>query len=269
MKSDGAANTGTAIRSLLKWLLLLLVAANIVVWTAWPFRDELVTLGILAAPPIERVDLDPRALPPIVQRPETSDAVQPVESGANGEPGNAETAGVEPAVPPDEGPLASPSAPEISARESVNGQPPLALLDCVVVGPVEGRDVLEAAATRLRSTGALVDSEASAVAPPEYVVYIEPAASLDDALLVLRQLEAQSIQDIAAIPSGTYENAVSVGVYRSRNRAHVRRDQIAALGYAVKVREREAGAYRLRVREVSADALGDLAYEPCGNSEAG
>ncbi|MDE0179213.1 MAG: SPOR domain-containing protein [Gammaproteobacteria bacterium] len=223
------------------------------------------TLGILTPPPIERVDLEPRALPPIVERADSSsDADQPFQSHTDGEPESEEIEDAGPAVPRDDGPSA---VPEVAGRRSVNGQPS-ALLDCVIVGPVETRDALEAVGTRLRSTGALVDfPEQSGVAPVEYVVYIGPVASLDDALLVVQRLEARSIQDVAPLPD---ENEVSVGVYRNRNRAAARRDQIAALGHDVKVREREAGRpYRLRVRGVSDDALGDLAYEPCGTNEAG
>ena len=71
MRSAGATSTGTASRSLLTWLLVLLVAANIAVWTAWPYRDKLVALDVLAPPPIERVDLEPQALPPIVEPADT------------------------------------------------------------------------------------------------------------------------------------------------------------------------------------------------------
>ena len=264
MKSAKAVNTGRAIRSLLTWLLVLLVVANIAVWAAWPLRDKLVAMGILAPPPIERVDLDPRPLPPIVKPDDpSSDADPPLESHAPGQP-DSEEFDAGPAVPPDDGPSA---VPEIAGRPSVNGRPSSALLDCVIVGSVETSAALEAVGTRLRSTGALVDSpEQSGVGRLEFVVYIGPFDSLDDALLVVQQLQAQSIQDVATLAD---ENEVSVGVYRNRNRADARRDQIAGLGHDVKVREREVRPHRLRVRNVSEDALGDLAYEPCGTNEAG
>ena len=109
MNTDSAANTGTALRALLTWILVLLVVANVAVWTAWPFRDKLVALGILAPPPIERVDLGTRALPPLVDRADTvSDADQAHEAPVIDRPGSGENDTVEATVPPDTG-LPSPS----------------------------------------------------------------------------------------------------------------------------------------------------------------
>lgn len=261
-------NSGSALRSLLTWFLVLLVVANVAVWTAWPFRDKLVALGILAPPPVERVDLDPQALPPILEPADTvpdaegaqePPATEPLQSTVN--------EGVEETVPGDTGlPPASPAASEVADEAPVAQQPPAALLGCVIVGPVESREALEATATRLRSTGAVVDSpEGPRVAALDYLVYVEPSASRAAARVVLEGLKAQSIEDRAIIPSGPRENAVAVGVHRNRNLAEARRDQIAALGYSVEVHER----HRLRAREVSPAALGDLDYKPCPDDEGG
>ena len=266
MKSATRANTRTAFRSPATWILMLLVVANIAVWTAWPLRDELVALGILASPPVERVDLHPQALPPIADRPvPSSDSDRPLETRPGGEPASGEIESSEPIVAPDEG---APGVPEVAGQASAAGQPsPSRLLDCVIVGPVESRAALEAAATRLRSTGARLDSpsEASGVPALDYHVYVEPFPSRDAAPAVRAQLKAQFIKDAEITPRGPYRNTVAVGVYRNRNLADARRDRIAALGYAVKVRER----HRLRARDVSTDALGDLAYWPCPDDEAG
>ena len=267
MKSATAANTGRAIRSLLTWLLVVLVVANIAVWTAWPLRDELVGLGILAPPPVERLDLDPQQLPPIVEPAgPSSDADQPVESHTDAEPESEAIDNVGPAVPSEENPSAVPAAPGVGGQPSENAGPPSSdLLDCVIVGPVESREAAEAAAVRLRSTGALVDSpEASGVLALDYHVYVEPSASWNAARAVERELEAQSIDDTDIILRGTYEHGVSVGVHRNRALAEARRDRIAGLGYAVKMRER----HRLRAREVSTAGLGDLDYEPCPDDAA-
>ena len=267
MKSDIAANTGTALRSLLTWVLVVLLVANVAVWTAWPLRDKLVVLGILAPPPIEQVDLEAQALPPIVEPGEPpSDADPLFESNADGEPAAETTGSVETALPYDEGPSSFPAASEIVGQPSVNGRPPSALLDCVIVGPVESREALEAVAARLRSMGALVDSpEASDVLALDYHVYVEPLASRNAARAVEEELKAQFDDDVAVIPSGTREDGVSVGVHRNRNLAEARRDRIAALGYPVKVRER----HRLRAREASPDALGNLDHEPCPEDAGG
>lgn len=267
MKNE-SANTGSALRSLLTWVLVLLVVANVAVWTAWPFRDKLVALGILAPPPTQRVDLDPQALPPIVERADTVSA-EALESPALDLLENTENDGTEATDPPDTGlPPASPASSEVAGEAPVAEQSiATALLGCVIVGPVASREALDAAATRLRSTGALVDSpEGPGVPALDYHVYVERSASREAAEAVLEELIAQSIEGRPhIILRGTYEDAVSVGVHRNRNLAEARRDRIAALGYDVKVRER----HRLRAREVSPDALGDLNYNPCPDDEGG
>ena len=304
------SRTNGLVHSLFKWLLIVLVVANVVVWTAWPFRDELVAKRILLPPPVERVDLDPQALPPIVERAETTPAADPGEvsfAGASteaGEPtgpgriqaseiegggtegvetedvetGGAETEDVETedvetekggSTDPADGDVPSRSSPGL-AIESPSAPPTsTALLDCVVAGPVANLEAAETLATRLRAAGALVDPPAVAGGgTPNFLVYVEPAASRAAAWSVLRELQAQSIRDAEVLWRPPDENAVAVGVYSDRNRADARRVQVAALGYNVLVRERQDAVYRLRVRQVSAGVLGDLAHEPCGFEEA-
>ena len=269
MKSASTVSTGRALRSLLTWVLVLLVVANVAVWTAWLFRNKLVALGILAPPPIERVDLEPQVLPPIVEPAgAVPDAEQAHESPAIDLPESEAEDGVGATDRPDTGlPPASPASSEVVDEAPVAEQPVApALLRCVIVGPVESREALEAIATRLRLTGALVDSpEESGVPALLYHVYVEPSASREAAEAVKAELKAQSIEDVDIILRGTYENAVAVGVHRNRNLADARRDRIAALGYSVKVRER----HRSRARGVPPDALGDLDYNPCADDEEG
>lgn len=269
MKSGAATNTGAAIRSLLTSILVLLVLANIVVWAAWPYRDRLVALGILAPPPMERVDLDPRALPPIVERAETVPKAEQAREPPAIDHLETESDDDFEAIDPRETgfPPASPASPGIADAIPIVEQPVApALFSCVIVGPVGSREALEAVATRLRSTGALIDSpEGPGLPALDYHVYVEPSASWNAARAVEEELEAQSIEDVDIILRGTYENAVAVGVYRNRNLAEARRDRIATLGYNVKVRER----HRLRAREVSTDALGSLNYDPCADDEEG
>lgn len=264
MKSAAAANTGAAIRSLLAWVLVILVVANIAVWTAWPLRDKLVARGILAPSPAERVDFEPQTLPPIVERVDTAADEQAFETPTDGLPEGEQSEGAELTASADEQiQPPSPTAPEIAVEPSASGPPtPTTLLDCVVFGPLGSQQTLAAAATRLGSTGADVDSLQEAKV--DYPVYITPAASRAGARLVLEELHGQAI-DAAIIWSGPYENAVSVGVYVSRDRADARRDRIAALGYDVLVRER----HYLRARQVPSDALDGLDHEPCPSDDAG
>ena len=269
MKSDSRANTGGTFRSLLTWILVILVLANIAVWTAWPFKDKLATLGILPPPPIERVDLDPQALPPIVERADTvPDAEQGHEPPAIDQLESETNEGVETTDPPDMRLTpASPASSEVADEALVTEQAVAPdLLGCVIVGPVRSLEALEVVATRLRSAGALVDSPEGPEFPAlDYHVYVEPSASRNAARGVEEELAAQSIEDIDLIRRGPYKNAVAVGVYRNRNLADARRDRIAALGYTVMVRER----HRLRARDVSPAALVDLDYDPCPDTEEG
>ena len=50
---------------IVKWALVILVAANVLVAAAWWAKNDLVKAGFLAAPPASRVDLGKRSLPPI------------------------------------------------------------------------------------------------------------------------------------------------------------------------------------------------------------
>ena len=286
MKPGSAANTGPPTRLGWTWLLVLLVLANIVVWTAWPFRGELVARGILAPPPADRVDFEPLPLPPIVEPvdvaetdadaadtdadvadtdAEVADTDATDETTVEGLPESAQNAAAESGPPPVEQTLAAaPESPAVAPQPSTTAQPAAAdLLDCVVIGPLGSRQALEAAAARLRSTGARVDSNEEF--DVDYLVYIAPAESLAGARAVLDELTAKSVEVAAIIWSGPYANAVSVGVYASRNRADARRDRIAGLGYDVSVRER----HHLRARLVPATALGDLAGKPCPDDTAG
>ena len=295
------SRTNGLVHSLFKWFLIVLVVANVVVWTAWPFRDALVAKRILLPPPVERVDLDPQALPPIVERAEATPAADPGEASFAGEsteageptgPGRIQASEIEGggteasqiegggtegggtegdgSTDPADGDVPSRSSPGLAIESPSAPQPtPTGLLDCVVAGPVANLEVAETIATRLRAVGALVDTPVVAGGgTPNFLVYVEPAASRAAAWSVLRELQAQSIRDAEVLWRPPDENAVAVGVYSDRDRADARRVQVAALGYNVLVRERRDAVYRLRVRQVSAGVLGDLAHEPCALEEA-
>ena len=240
-------------RSLLKWLLGLLVVANVAVWAGWHWRDRLVAMGVLAPVPVQRIDLDPEQLPPIV---EPGPQLQRFEV----EPGPPPADAAESRATPDvENPL-PPAASETVAA-------PLA---CVVAGPFESREAAVEAEQRLAASGATVELlEESEIAPAAYLVYVEPAASGDAAWHVLRELRTQSVDDAYVIPSGPLENGVSIGVFTEEDRANTRRDRVAALGYTVNVQTRENVTYRVRAVDVLPDSLGSLPHVPCDAEEDG
>ncbi len=273
MKSSGAGKGG-AVQAVLKWLLVLLVVANLAVWGARPFRDELVARGILAPPPVDRVDLAPRPLPPIIAPVDPppvdeTDALlaDTTEAGTTHDTSTDEEAPL-PVADADIAPLPPPVTTGNTAGASVSAQPlSSALLDCVITGPFENAAALAALETRLRPTDAVVELVvAPGAAPPETVVYID-TASRAEARLALQELRDRSIHDADILRSGPYANTVSVGVYGNRGRADARRDRIAALGFDVKLRERRRVDNRLRIRQVSIEALAGLSHEPCRDDE--
>ena len=234
-------------RSLLKWLLGLLVVANLAVWVAWFWRDSLVEMGVLAPPPVQRLDLDPEPLPPLVGLEAEQRAV-----------------GVEPGLPP-----AAPDPESVATPQVETSLPPTesetapARLACVVAGPFASREAADQVEQRLRASGATVELLEPEITPSGYQVYVEPEASQDAAWLVLRELRAQSVEDAYVIASGALENGVSIGFFTDERRALTRRDQVAALGYTVSIQTREEVSYRARVRDVLLDALAELAHVPC------
>lgn len=68
-----------------------------------------------------------------------------------------------------------------------------------------------------------------------YWVYVPPQGSLRKARDVLRSLQSSRIEDALIIAGGTKENSISVGVYANQEKAKMRKQQIARLGFSVVV----------------------------------
>jgi len=238
-------------RTTLKWLLGLLVAANIVVWGAWVARDRLVGQGMLPGPPPEEVEIGAEPLPPIARDlPDQDQALATLGSGRDA-PG-----------------LAEPSPPGFDTPPS--STPVQELLACVVAGPYNDRETAAAEAERLRTTGAGAQiEEESVVAEPHYMVFVDPAVSLDEAHRTRQALEARDIDDVAVIGTGSRANGVSVGIFGTRDNAAARQQRIAALGYSVGVAEldRDQVVFRLRIRDVAIEAVADTPHTPCPDVE--
>ena len=218
----------------LKWLLISLVVANLVVAAAWLAKPRLVAAGVLAAPPPARVEVGSWPLPAIAT------ATGPAES--NAESGLAAAAAA-PAAPP---------APD----------PQLA---CVLAGPFNDAADADTLRTRIAATGGDARvAEETVAGEPDYLVYIEIASSRNLAQRTVQELKAQNI-DAYMIPAGERENGVSVGVFTVRKWALAQRQRIAGLGYPVRMAEleRHHAVYRVEARNVLPTALGDVPFEPC------
>ena len=125
-----------------------------------------------------------------------------------------------------------------SAREeSVSPSAALAAADaaCVSVGEFETRDDVENAKRWLRSRGAeiLAIAAESRETIESHRVYIPPLDSRKSALRTMRELKSRGIRDVAIVLRGELRNAVSLGVYRSRENAVSRMTSLKRLGYSV------------------------------------
>ena len=251
---------------ILKWALIGLVAANVLVAAAWWAKDDLVKAGLLSAPP-QRVDLGERLLPSIVvvnAEEEAASAAPPAPSPPD--PAAARQSDPrpptqpDPVVTPQADPLATPAPPEAEQAPTV--------LACIVAGPFRDKPSAEATATRMAAAGGSAQVEAETVtAIRAYLVYVAPtdgrAAARAHGELTERGIDA------FVIPSGARQNGVSVGVFSSQERAMAQRDRIAALGHSVLIHplERVATVYRVAGRNVPSAEVADLAVTPCEDAE--
>ena len=212
-----------------------LLIANAVVIGAWIYHDELQEAGML----------------PTVQLPSRADfASEPL-----------------PAVTADAGADRSedtPAAPApVAQRQSE-------LVDCVLAGSFNTRDLAVEAGRRIAARSGAVHIVADSVATdPDYLVFVapgpDPAAPRD----LVRELEAQGMSS-HVMTGGKYANGVSVGVFRSQERAAAQQQRVAKLGHNVSlaVIDRKRLVYRVRVRDAPLSALADLPRLPCnGDSE--
>ncbi len=205
-----------------KWLLAVLLAANVPVFVLWWSKDQ------LSAP--DPVELPPRPLPRIAPPPPEATAEQ--------------------ANPPVVTPVPEPettasSAPQPTARS------------CFVAGPFKDRAATDDIVRRVEAAGGSAELEERRVdAPPLYLVYVQPAATRDIAERTALALGARSVETYV-IPSGERKNGVSVGVFSTRDLAVAQQRRIAELGYRVLVqtRQRRATAYMVRAVDVPVEAL--------------
>lgn len=252
----------------LRWLLLLLVVANLLLLAAIFWKGPLQSMGWLSAPP-ERVDLPWQPLPPIAPPAATARQIDlPPESAGQqsdlGPDGELEaTAANQPAPSPSTDsasdeirPDPSTASADLPAEPSLEeGQLPT--LACIVLGPFTNEDDAQAAMARVQQAGGrpLLQAEQIA-AQPDYLVYVEPAVARDIALRTGQALKSQSI-DAYVIPSGARRHGVSVGVFRDRVRALAQQKRVSELGYAVEIQtlDRAATMYRIVARDVPSAAL--------------
>lgn len=291
-------------RRLLTGALIGLGIANVLVFAAWVFRDGLQDAGVLPTPDRPaRVTLPERPLPaigattsdlpeearetdaeavadaqPAPQPPDTPDRATPADQQEAGPPPAAtappQTDDAAPPAPTRVQAPAQDAAPEPNANTPATptaaAQPRAETTRCVLAGAFETRDLAVQAHGRLAAESAnasvIVDSVAG---DPHYLVYVAPAGSRAEADGIGRALRAQGL-DSYVIPSGERARGVSVGLFKSEQRAQAQQARVTALGHDVRVtvRNRERLVYRVRVTDVAPAALVDLPQRPCADANA-
>ena len=265
----------SAVSRWLRWLLLLLVVANLLLLAAVYWKKPLQSLGWLPAPSPQRVDLPWQPLPPTSTLPASGgvtavqDAATPQESMAqqpdqwrNVELGTPNPPPIAAQPPPSTDAPGEPIQPEPATTASLPAEPsldeqPQSTLACIVMGPYTNENDAQAAMARVEQAGGRPRLQTETIsAEPDYLVYVEPAVAKDIATRTGQALKSQSI-DAYVIPSGTRQHGVSVGVFKDRNRAVAQQERISELGYVVKmdILDRSATMYRIVARDVPSSAL--------------
>lgn len=247
--------------NLLKWLLVLLVIANLAVLAAWLGPPQLRAMGALPPMVPQQRELARLTLP-------TTDAPAagaPVSVAPDAEPTPAEVPG------PAETPAASaemPAAAEATAAATAAEPPAMPApavpeteaLRCALVGPFSDQTAAQAARERIVAGGG--SAQLQAEENVRYTVLLPPAASAAAAGRTGQALRQQGI-DAYVMPAGEHRNGISVGVFQSRARALAQRRRVAELGYGAQVVEsKRPAAYRL-LAWVPAGALTGLPQAAC------
>ena len=124
---------------------------------------------------------------------------------------------------------------DVAVADPVSQLPPEQEL-CTVVGPFSNLAQADILVEQL--AGLAVPASLQKVEVPvkkNFWLYLEPMASKADALKKLAELQAQKI-DSYIIPKGDLINGISIGVFVESHRAEFRQNELAELGYDVKVR---------------------------------
>lgn len=247
----------------LRWLLVLLLLANLVAAAAWLARPQLRALGWLPTPPqqiaVWRQTLPTPPEPPAAAQPPAASEVVPRAA-----PETAATP-VETATPQKTGELAAPSAPAVTdALPEVAMSPAPDALPCAVVGPFAEQAAAQAARQRIVDSGG--SAALRAEANTDYLVFLPPAANQAAAGRTRQTLHGQGI-DAYVIPTGKRRHAVSIGVFSKRERAVAQQQRAEALGYAPQLAVRNhAATYRLLARAPAA-TLAELPHAPCAEPQ--
>ena len=247
--------------ALLKWVLVLLVIANLAVLAAWLGPPQLRAMGAL--PPAVPQQRELARLPlPAAEAPAAGEPLPlapDVEHAPAEVPDPAETPAAPAEMPAAAEAAAATTAPEPPAMPAPT-VPETEALRCALVGPFPDQAAAQAARERIVAGGG--SAQLQAEENMRYTVLLPPAASAAAAGRTRHALRQQGI-DAYVMPAGEHRNGISVGVFQSRARALAQRQRVAGLGYAAQVVEsKRPAAYRLLAR-APAGALAGLPQAAC------
>jgi hypothetical protein len=116
--------------------------------------------------------------------------------------------------------------------------PPLQRL-CMEVGPFLTQADLRRAVNALTPAASRIQfRESRAVIRRGFRVFIPATRDRETALATARQLSARGLRDYYVVTAGEQENTISLGLYRDQGNAQRRRQEVAALGFDVRMEPR-------------------------------
>ncbi|WP_316367686.1 hypothetical protein [Candidatus Thiodiazotropha sp. CDECU1] len=122
-----------------------------------------------------------------------------------------------------------------TAGKTAEVEPPV----CRTVGFLDTRSEAEIISVSLRALGLKPDLQSeTSNQQAGFWVLIPPQASRRDAIDISNRLEKDGVSDLWRFTSGDLVHAISLGLFRNKERAEARNKEITALGYEVIVKPR-------------------------------
>lgn len=122
------------------------------------------------------------------------------------------------------------------SREAVRSSLPR---QCRRIGPLDKRNQADKLSLSLMAMGIQTDLQTESTDEQDgYWVMIPPQENRDAASAVVKRLREAGIADLWRFTSGSFANAISLGLFRTESRAEIRLKAIAAKGFDAEVRPR-------------------------------
>ena len=102
---------------------------------------------------------------------------------------------------------------------------------CISYGPIETDTKADELTDYFESKNVVSSKRRSTVENKLYWVYLSPQSNPDDAQAVVNDLRQKGVTDYQLIKSGRFKNAISLGLFSSKERVDYRLNEINAKGY--------------------------------------